>query len=82
MNRPTTYRRRIVPDGEFVWVPLSVLAEEFQKDRRTMLDWCISGYWIELGFKMRRECRGHWRVGVPLPEYAKFRNLGLLSLPD
>lgn len=80
MNRPPIYRRRVTYDGDIVWVPLSVMAAEYNKAISTMTNWCITGFWIERGYRLRKECRGQWRVGVPQSEYAQFSQERIANL--
>lgn len=82
MERRSTYRRPIRYDGDFVFVPPSVVAIEFNKTRVTMMNWCRSGYFIELGYRIRKEPKGQWLIGVPQDEFAKFdsRALALVSI--
>jgi hypothetical protein len=75
--RPTTYRRPISIDGDIVWLPASLLADVYSRDVRTIHRWCVEGYFITLGYRLRREPRGQWRVGVPSSEFRTFKTLQL-----
>lgn len=49
-------------DEDSVWIPLSKLAKEFEKSRVTIHNWCVDGFLLTLGYRIRRDCKGHWTV--------------------
>jgi hypothetical protein len=74
MSRPSRYRRPIRLDGDIVWLPLSVMAEMYSKSAECIRLWCHDGFILSLGYRLQREPRGHWRIGVPYSEYANYTN--------
>jgi hypothetical protein len=80
MTRPESYRRPIVTDGDIVWLPISVVALMYSRSAESIRLWCIEGYIIQLGYRVRRECRGQWRIGIPVTEYSKFSNAQVATL--
>jgi hypothetical protein len=67
------YAPRIVQDKEVTWIPLSMLAEEYNRSTRLMRQWVQTGFVLELGYAVRRDETGHWIVGVPHGLYRNFR---------
>jgi len=47
------------------WVPVSALAREYQKHPFTIRRWITSGFIFTLGYRVRRDVTGHWRIGIP-----------------
>jgi hypothetical protein len=69
------YTLRIVQDREVMWIPLSILAEEYGRSTRLMREWAETGFIIELGYAVRKDETGHWIIGVPHGLYRNFRNV-------
>lgn len=42
------------------WLPVSVVAREYNKDSKTIKRWCSSGFILRLGFVIKRDPKGHW----------------------
>lgn len=59
-------------DGERVWMPISVVAKEYNRHPESIRRWCENGFLIELGFTIRRDETGHWIVGIPHSIFANF----------
>jgi hypothetical protein len=57
---------------EFVWLPISAIAREYNRDPESIRRWCLNGFMIELGYTIRRDETGHWIVGVPQYLYRNF----------
>ena len=57
---------------EITWVPLSLIAQEYKRDIRTIQRWAINGLLVEVGFAVRKDLTGHWSVGVPPDIYRTF----------
>lgn len=53
------------------WVPVVVIAREYEKSPQMIRNWIRSGFILELGFMVKRDVTGHFKVGVP---DAKLRN--------
>lgn len=54
-------------DGNTLWIPLAYIAREFNKHPFTVRKWCASGFILSLGYRTRRDPKGHWFV-APLTE--------------
>jgi hypothetical protein len=67
------YAPRIIQDKEVTWIPLSMLADEYNRSPRLMRRWAESGFIVELGYALRYDETGHWIVGVPHGMYRNFR---------
>lgn len=59
-------------EESITWVPVSVIALEYQRTPQFIRRWCSSGYILELGYSLRRDSLGHWLVGVPTPLFERF----------
>jgi hypothetical protein len=70
---------RAINDGDVVWVPVSVMAEVFSRNPWTIRRWCIEGYIVQLGYRVKRESRGQWKIGVTPSEYRTFRTQQIAS---
>jgi hypothetical protein len=57
---------------DVIWIPLSALAEEYQKSIRVMQYWASNGFLLELGYSLKRDATRHWIVGVKDSEFVKF----------
>jgi hypothetical protein len=82
-DRPSCYRQRVTVDDNVIWLSISAFARVYSRDTRTIRRWCTDGYVLTLGYRLRRECRGQWRIGVPSDEYRTFRTapLAIPALP-
>lgn len=44
------------------WLPVTMLAREFNKSAMTMRRWCITGFILTVGYRTMRDVSGHWLV--------------------
>lgn len=58
--------------NEITWVPVSVIAAEYQRTPQMIRNWVRSGFIVEIGFSVRRDVTGHFIIGVPTSEYENF----------
>lgn len=42
------------------WIPVSVVARDYQKHPVTIKRWCSSGFILHLGFRVKRDPKGRW----------------------
>lgn len=54
-----------------VWLDVPEFARKQQKARTTIYEWCASGFVVELGYVIRKDVTGHWRIGIP-PEHSAY----------
>jgi hypothetical protein len=66
---------------EITWVPVSVIAAEYQRTPQMIRNWVRSGFIVEIGFSVRRDVTGHFIIGVPTSEYENFKNAKLANQP-
>jgi hypothetical protein len=66
---------------DLVWVSASEIAKEYNRSPRMMRIWCTSGFFIELGFSVRRDETGHWIIGVPQSTYQSFKTKPEIAEP-
>jgi hypothetical protein len=57
---------------EITWVPVSVIAAEYQRSPQMIRNWVRSGLIVEIGFSVRRDITGHFIIGVPTSEFRNF----------
>jgi hypothetical protein len=57
---------------EIIWVPVSVIAAEYQRTPQMIRNWVRSGFIVEIGFSVRKDITGHYIIGVPTSEYRNF----------
>lgn len=50
------------------WVPISVVAREYQKHTVTLKRWARTGFILHLGFRVRRDPKGQWFLMKVEPE--------------
>lgn len=50
------------------WIPVSQVAREYNKHVVTIKRWCVSGFIIHLGFRVRRDPKGQWFLSRNEPE--------------
>jgi len=67
---------------EITWVPVSVIAAEYQRTPQMIRNWVRSGFIVEIGFSVRRDMTGHFIIGVPTSEYEKFQNANNAKLAN
>jgi hypothetical protein len=72
---------RITKERELTWIPLSLLALEYQKSKETVRLWIKSGFIVEIGFHVKRDVTGHYIIGVPNNEFAKFSHPSVVNHP-
>jgi len=53
------------PDDSTLWVSMTEIARLYGKQRMSVYRWCVEGYLIELGYKLKREPKNRWLIGVP-----------------
>lgn len=53
MNRPT------------LWLTVSNFAKKMNRQPITIYKWCESGFIVELGYLLRKDCTGRWSIGIP-----------------
>ncbi len=58
------------------WLTISAVAIQFNKTRQTIHNWCRSGFIITLGYQLRRDPQGNWRLNPPSEDE---RSTNLLS---
>ena len=58
--------------NDITWVPVSVIAAEYQRTPQMIRNWVRSGLIVEIGFRVRRDVTGHFIIGVPTSEYRNF----------
>lgn len=73
------YQRRPIQDGDTYWLPLSIVAKEYNRHPCIMRRWCINGFFIELGYRVRRGEKGSWYVGATDEQLRNFRAFRALS---
>ena len=61
-------------ERELTWVPVSVIAAEYQRTPQMIRNWVRSGFIVEIGFSVRRDVTGHYIIGVPTADYEKCAN--------
>jgi hypothetical protein len=66
------YAPRIIQEKELTWVPLSVIAREFNRDTETIRQWAVNGLLLEIGYSVRKDFVGYWVVGVPNEQFSRF----------
>ena len=44
---------------------ITEVAREFNKTRKTIHEWCQSGFILQLGYTVRRDATGHWFLTPP-----------------
>jgi hypothetical protein len=44
------------------WIPVSVIAKEYNKNSVTIKRWCSSGFILRLGFRIKRDPKGRWML--------------------
>jgi len=59
-------------NDEITWVPVSVIAAEYQRTPQMIRNWVKNGLIVQIGFSVRRDVTGHFIIGVPTSEYLKF----------
>ena len=69
------YRPRIRVEGETVWVSPSIVASEYNRSSVAIQGWCISGFVVEIGWKLQRTMKGHWEICIPSDQFAKFQKV-------
>ena len=42
------------------WVPVSVVAKEYNKTSVTIKRWAATGFILHLGFRVKRDPKGRW----------------------
>lgn len=47
-------------EGGTLWVPLSDIAKEFSRPRQTIAIWCRTGFILTIGYRAKRDHKGHW----------------------
>ncbi len=47
------------------WVPVSRIAREYNKHAVTIKRWCASGFILRLGFRVKKDPKGHWLLSRP-----------------
>jgi hypothetical protein len=57
---------------EITWVPVAVIAAEYQRTPQMIRNWVRSGLIVEIGFSVRKDVTGHYIIGVPTSEYRNF----------
>lgn len=57
---------------DITWVPVSVIAAEYQRTPQMIRNWVRNGLIVEIGFRVRRDVTGHFIIGVPTSEYEQF----------
>lgn len=58
----------ITADG-LVWMSPPRLGKLFNKHGDTIRIWCHSGFILTLGYKLKRDPKGHYLIGIPASEY-------------
>jgi hypothetical protein len=58
-------------DPDLVWLPISTVAEIYNRHPESIRRWCVNGFMIELGYMLRQDETGHWIVGVPRYIYTR-----------
>ena len=48
-----------------LWLSLTNFARRMNKHPETVRKWCESGFVVELGYFLRKDCTGHWFIGIP-----------------
>ena len=51
-------------EGDTVWLPLAVVAREFRRPRQTMITWCKTGFIFSIGYRAKRDQKGHWYLSL------------------
>lgn len=51
-------------EGDTVWLPLAVVAREFRRPRQTMITWCKTGFIFSIGYRAKRDPKGHWYLSA------------------
>jgi hypothetical protein len=64
------------------WVPLSVIAIEYNRVPAAIRQWCSNGFILELGYSLRKDSTGHWIVGVPFSLWDKFGESAKTAIDD
>lgn len=57
---------------DITWVPVSIIAAEYQRTPQMIRNWVRSGFIVEIGFSVRKDITGHYIIGVPTSEYRNF----------
>jgi hypothetical protein len=65
---------------EITWVPVSVIAAEYQRTPQMIRNWVRNGFIVEIGFSVRRDVTGHYIIGVPTPEFRRFATQRMQSI--
>jgi hypothetical protein len=58
--------------NEITWVPIAVIAAEYQRTPQMIRNWVRSGLIVEIGFSVRKDITGHYIIGVPTSEFRNF----------
>lgn len=56
------------------WLTVQEFAEKQGKSPSRIYEWCQTGFVIELGFLLKKDYTGHWRIGVSVrhPAFHEF----------
>ena len=65
---------------EITWVPVSVIATEYQRTPQMIRNWVKSGFIVEIGFSVKKDVTGHYIIGVPTDYFRQFSKQSLQNI--